>query len=231
MNIKLKADGEDPFYFSVMPETIQGKYAAKYQSFDLISKGTVKVPRGIEVDEISWEGEFFGKAKSKESIVNSHWIKPGRCIDILQGYMKRGTVLNLIVSKTWINLDVTIASFTPVAYGAFGNVKYSITFLKARTLKIYTTKESQIDAGKKKAKKKTKARASKKKKSTPGAAYTVKSGDTLWGIAASKLGNGTRWREIYNKNSDAIEAAAKSHGKGNSDCGHWIYPGTKLAIP
>ena len=34
--------------------------------------------------------------------------------------------------------------------------------------------------------------------------YTVKRGDTLYGIAKSQLGNGSRWPEIYNANKSVI---------------------------
>lgn len=34
--------------------------------------------------------------------------------------------------------------------------------------------------------------------------YTVQKGDCLWNIAKKKLGNGSRWQEIYNLNRDKI---------------------------
>ena len=57
------------------------------------------------------------------------------------------------------------------------------------------------------------------------------SGDTLWGIASKKLGDGAKWTSLYEVNQEIIEAAAQSRGKYSSDHGHWIYPGTALIIP
>jgi nucleoid-associated protein YgaU len=51
------------------------------------------------------------------------------------------------------------------------------------------------------------------------AVYTVKSGDTLSGIASHILGNGNRWPEIYNSNRNVIG--------GNPDL---IYPGQVFRI-
>ena len=48
------------------------------------------------------------------------------------------------LTGTWINMDVTISSFKVTPYGAYGNVKYDISFEEARELKIYTTKELKI---------------------------------------------------------------------------------------
>ncbi|MFF8659453.1 LysM peptidoglycan-binding domain-containing protein [Streptomyces huasconensis] len=39
----------------------------------------------------------------------------------------------------------------------------------------------------------------------PTTAYTVSKGDTLWSIAASKLGDGNRWRDIAQLN-DLVDA-------------------------
>lgn len=53
-----------------------------------------------------------------------------------------------------------------------------------------------------------------------GGTYTVKSGDTLWKIAASQLGSGSKWNSIYEANKSVIG------GNPNK-----IYPGQKLTIP
>ena len=55
-------------------------------------------------------------------------------------------MLNLLVTDTWINLDVTIDSFAPDPFGAYGDVSYSIKFSQAKDLKIYTTNELKIAA-------------------------------------------------------------------------------------
>ena len=44
VKIKLKSENGKKFYFSVMPEEIHMKSAAKYQTFDVIRDGAVKVP-------------------------------------------------------------------------------------------------------------------------------------------------------------------------------------------
>ncbi len=49
--------------------------------------------------------------------------------------------------------------------------------------------------------------------------YTVIKGDCLWNIAKKLLGNGNRWREIYNLNRDKITNP------------NLIYPGQVLTIP
>lgn len=231
MNIKLKpkkkADGT-AFYFASLPENIQGSMTASMQSFDVISKGTIKVPKGTGVKEIKWNGEFFGKSKKKEPIVKrKRWKAPKKCVNQLKKWMNNGVVLNLVISGTWINMDVTISALSVEEYGAYGNIKYTITLTQYRNLKIYTTKELKNKSGKKK----TKERAGKEESSGSAKGnYTVVSGDTLWGISSKYCGGSTNWTKLYDANKDTIEAEAKKRGRANSDHGHWIYPGEVLVL-
>lgn len=58
--------------------------------------------------------------------------------------------------------------------------------------------------------------------------YTVKSGDTLYGIASKFHVDEPA---LYALNASVIEATAKSHNFSSSDHGHWIFPGEVLKIP
>jgi nucleoid-associated protein YgaU len=62
---------------------------------------------------------------------------------------------------------------------------------------------------------------------TAGADYTIKSGDCLWDIAKDKLGDATKWSEIFKLNSDTLGAnpslihpGATIHLPGQSLAGH-----------
>lgn len=226
MDIKLIPAGNGlKFTFPALPEKVQGKYGTKYQSFDIISQGTVKVPKGTDVAEFTWSGVFFGKRKKNEPIVRtSFWKEPEECVRILNDFMSNGTFLNLIITGTWINVDVTVSSFQPRLTGAYGNIEYSITFAQKKALAIYTTDELGISG----------LEQTKPRNDFGGASgsdYIVVRGDTLWKIAAMKLGSGRKWTQIYDANIDTIETEAKRRGMKSSDHGHWIWAGEVLKIP
>ena len=234
MDIKLIPAGKkDGFTFPALPEKLKGSYATKYQSFDLIAMGNVKVPRGMNVSTYSWEGEFFGdKFKNHPVVQINSWRDPTSCVRVLTNYMKNGTVLNLIIPGTWINEDVTISSFQATPYGPFGSIKYSIELAVKQPLQIYTTTEKKISTTSASANTKTTTNRSTASKDTS-RKYTVVQGDNLWSIARKYYGgSGADWTKIYNANKTVIEDTAKKYrsGKG-SDKGSYIYPGTVLVIP
>ena len=222
--LKEKGNKKSKFIFSSMPKEITTSVDTNYQTYSLLNRGSVKIAKGVEPEQLSWSGEFFGKAKRNEAIViKNKWVAPQTCKKILKKWQKQRTVLTLIITEMGVNMDVTIADFETTAYGAYGNLQYSISFESAESLRIYTDSEKKTGTGKKK----TTARSSAKKSKS----YTVQTGDNLWKISKRMYGSGSKWQKIYNVNKTTIESAAKKRGKKNSDYGHWIYPGTKLTIP
>ena len=247
--ILLKERGKvyDKFIFSSLPESVTITNDTNYQSYSLINK-QVKIAKGVEVKKITWDGEFFGRVKSNELLVRAkYWKKPTQCRKILEKWQGEGTILTLILTEARLNIDVTIASFTPVSYGAQGNVKYNIVLEKAEFLQVKQVKgfkfvkQSGGNTTDKTDKKDTKNPKDKilggpKTKPRPtvkqSKSYSVVSGDNLWKIARKFYGgSGSNWKKIYNANQDIIEKTAKQRGKKSSDQGHWIFPGTTLTIP
>lgn len=87
--------------------------------------------------------------------------------------------------------------------------------------------ESLQDLNGKKTVKKQSTRETKENAST----YTVKKGDTLGSIAKKEMGSASRKTELYERNKDTIEKAAKKNGRKSSSKGWYLYAGTKLILP
>lgn len=227
MEIILKTIGKDDrFEFPSLPAEITVKNGANLLSYKIIRLGSVKIPRGTNCEEISWDGYFFGSSKVGEPMMQN-FVEPKRCVTILEDLRDNGTPVTLMATDVGINRDVTVTDFQWKPYGGHGNIKYSIVFtqwkdLQVKTVKTYTTHFTPNSA----------ADTPEPRPEPPAAeTYTIGSGDTLWKIAQKHLGNGTDWQKIYAANKDVIEEAAKKHGKSSSDNGHWIYPGVTLTIP
>jgi LysM repeat protein len=56
--------------------------------------------------------------------------------------------------------------------------------------------------------------------------YEVRRGDTLWDIAADRLGDGTQWRRIAHLNYDRVQPDG-----GRLDRSHRLQPGWRLVLP
>lgn len=58
------------------------------------------------------------------------------------------------------------------------------------------------------------------------AGHVVSPGETLWSVAASRLGSALRWRELAELNYGRIQADGGALGRD-----HWIQPGWRLHLP
>lgn len=59
---------------------------------------------------------------------------------------------------------------------------------------------------------------------------TVSKGDTLWTIAKGCYGDGSLYYNLYLKNKDTIEAAARANNLPCSESGRYLFPGTVLTL-
>ncbi len=194
MDFYLTAPDGSRIHFPVNPERITCNTGNRILTFDVITLGEISLPRGRVPTVFSFEGFFPGEARKNDPMVKS-WRSPKELAGILSLWRNEGTKLRLLVTETPINHDVYFdgdGSFQHEWLGGHGDCWYSLRFVEARELAI------RAEGGE--------ADGVQQTRPTPPApkTYTVKPGDTLWAIAKKFLGDGRRWREIYNNNVDVI---------------------------
>ena len=224
MDIYLTPTGADQIRFPWLPEQISMGADAKYMTYSIISLGDVKIPRGKAIKEISWPGMFPGAARAKNRLMRE-FTPPETMITTLETLRDEGTMCNLLVTNTTINCDVRVASFKGKYSGGSGDFFYDIKFIVTPEIRIYTTDElsSRLPSTRPKAKEEKKVSVEQNTATTPTAeetrTYVVQTGDCPWRIAERFLGDGTRYPEIYELNSDILVFGGD------------IYTGQVLRIP
>lgn len=140
---------------------------------------------------------------------------PWEFVQTLERWRNTRRPMRLIVTKSPINIAVTMRSFTYDAEraGNIGDIFYDISFKEYRFINARKVEQTASSA------KVKSASVRENTKATP-TTVTVKKGDSLWKIAQKHLNNGSRWREIYELNKSVI-------GK-NPDL---IKPGQVLKLP
>jgi len=198
MDFYLTAPDGSRIHLPVNPERITCNTGNRILTFDVITLGEISLPRGRAPIRFSFEGFFPGEARKDDPMVKN-WTSPKELAGILSLWRNEGTKLRLLVTETPINHDVYFdgdGSFEHEWRGGHGDCWYSLRFVEARELIIMAEGETAPAV----------AATTQQTRPTPPTpkTYTVKPGDTLWGIAKQILGDGGRWREIYNNNVDVI---------------------------
>lgn len=182
----------------INPDRVTAQTGSRMQTFEVIQLGEIRLPRGTVPARLSWEGIFPGAARKNLPFVRA-WRPPNELVDILQRWRDQGTRVRLLVTETPLNLDIYIETFEHSWSGGYGDCQYRIELVQARDLRIYTDAEWQqmVAAGFTPA-------APSRPTPPPPRTYTVRPGDSLWAIAKRTLGDGSRWKEIWETNKDII---------------------------
>lgn len=216
----------------MLPQEIKGKLGNRFASYSVIKNGEVKIPSGTELDTYTWSAMFPGARRKKEPYIRK-WTSPKKCDVFFRGLKASGkkgekVKANLMVTGTKINLNVYMQDYSPAESGGYGDISYTVTFIRAKNLTV--KKSAKAETGKKNSGKQTTTvkppQVTKPESRTPPAStktYTVKSGDSLYAIAQKCYGSGAKYTKIRDANKDLI---AKHKGGPNM-----IWPGDVLKIP
>lgn len=201
-----------------LPEKISFKSGGvTMATYEILNRGEVAVPTGSGLAGYSWESLFPGENRKGSSMQRGTWQPPKYYHNILKDWQKNGTPLHILVTGYPVNADVLLEDYEGDLTGGFGDIEYTLSFIEDRDLTVTSTK---VPTPKRQT-----------NQSSGSKTYTIKSGDTLWGIAEKFYKSGAKWQTIYKANKDIIESTAKKRGMKSSNNGWWIFPGVKLTIP
>lgn len=196
----------DALAFAMLPEEITVEASTVLQTYNVIDLGEIKVPRGEKLTGFSWNGILPGEnlRYNKQLIKTHYWMPPANMQGCWSMWRSNGTKLRLMVTGTTINHDVYLADYTVKNKGAGGSLYYSISFIVAKDMMVYTVDEEN-----------RRSESTRPAQDVP-ATYTVKPGDSLWSICEQYYGDGARCMDLYYKNWEVIDNSHKGSGTERS---------------
>lgn len=226
----------DKVLLPVAPSRIKTEIKNKNKTIDLINEGEVNVLKSAGLTKLTFSillpNQKYPFARYVDGFKNAAYY-----LKLFEEYKVNKKPFQFIIARTlpsgsvlfYTNLKVSLEDYDIEDNVSEGfDTKVTINLMQ---YKEYGTKTANVTAYIRPKVSKTTTRSIGTAAYTSKNAYTIVSGDTLWNVAKKKLGNGSRWTEIYNLNKTTIENAAKAHGKASSNNGHWIYPNTVITIP
>lgn len=221
----------DEILFPITPGKLKIKVGSNNKVVTLISEGDINILKSPKLTEVEFEARFpmrnypYSRRNFNFESFHSKLVELKENKKSFRFIVSRSTPAG---KATWdTNMLVALEDFD-VTEDANEGDDVLISF-KLKQYKGYGVKTIKPTSTGAKTVTTTNDRPVEKDTSKP-ETYTIQSSDTLWAIAKAELGDGAKWKTIYNDNKTAIENAAKKHGKQSSSNGHWIYPNTQLII-
>lgn len=198
----------------VNPEKLEVQSGGANDTATVLKLGQVVVPRLKELRKIQFEGFF---PVNSDPYVTGPSVDPLEAVKMIQSYRDQKKPFSFVLTggDLDINTEMVFDDFDYYEqYGDVGDIWYSLSLMEYRD---YSAKRLQLSGN---------GAASAGETQRPGEPntsagdhYTVQSGDCLWNIAKALLGDGSRWKEIYDLNTDKVSNP------------NLIYPGQELTLP
>lgn len=201
----------------LLPEELTYSNTTRFQEYEILDLGEIKLPRGRNLSTVSWEGIFPAVSRETLSFVkkqNTEFNSPSYYVNYIQDWKKNHKKLNLEIPGTTLKkISVYIEEFS-YHIASLGDYNYSISFVEAADLSLNKT-----------VKKRSSGKSTKK--------YKVRNNEeTLRDIAKKFYGDGQKYKTIYKANKSLIDKKnASQRKKGIKTKPYQIYQGQVLTIP
>ncbi|MDI6872284.1 MAG: LysM peptidoglycan-binding domain-containing protein [Bacillota bacterium] len=194
MDIYLLGDDFGTFHFPVNPEEVTVAADKLVETVRITNLGEVGFPVGDRIGEIRF-ASFFPAEYDPGYCRFTDLPAPEEALKTLLAIRDAGKPVRLIITELPVNLLVLLPSLTyRVVGGEPGDIHFETVFRAYREVKVRTVGEEAPPA---------EQRSRTDTKPVP-KVYVVKPGDSLYSIARTQLGSGSKWRTIYDANKATI---------------------------
>lgn len=208
----------------IPPSKIEIKTKSRNKTIDLINEGEVSVLKQGGLKEISFKCAL---PRNPYPFSTKVILPPEVYIQGLEALKQTKKVFQFIIIRTLpngiplipTNIKCTLEDFSVIEDANNGlDVDVSITL---KQYKHYGLKEiNVIDTDSTGATSTANVKSNRSAETAPNnTTYTIKKGDCLYNIAKKELGDGSRWKEIFNLNKSKISNP------------NLIYPNQKITLP
>lgn len=198
------------FYIPVLPASIEMSESGSGSTFNVAALGEINVIKDRKLSEYSF-ASFFPKEGSpfwpqfEETTAESEntgaprvkedYKPPRECVRLIMKWMESKRPIRLKYNGSTFGIDtpVSIESFQwKETAGGGGDIEYSI---KLKHYVFYSARKMTVQNGQA-----TAPSSKRPDERIQPKTYTLRAGDSLWKVAQTMLGDGSRWGEIQRLN-------------------------------
>ena len=184
----------------INPPALEVSDGMNTEKYDIISLGEINIIKSCKLTEINFESFF--PADWLPDVSSDKLYEPIWYINTIKKWMESKKPVHFVVSSDnlKIDIDASIESFVwSESGGSVGDIDYKLQLKRYKyygAKKVAVVKPSTASEPAQAVQQPSPRPDNRPKAKT----YTIKSGDSLWKIAKSQLGNANRWREIQKLN-------------------------------
>ncbi len=199
MDIYLLASDGAELHLPVNPSEIQVETAKRTETVTIIALGEIEIPVSDQPVGVSFSS-FFPRDYDAGYCRYADIPKPEDALAKLLAWQETGQPVRLLITDSPVNMLVIVAKVNyKYAGGEPGDIYYDLALRQWREIKVRSVAAATVTTP-------VPAPATTTRPDTKPVqkVYVVRSGDTLYKIAKAELGNGSKWRQIYDANKDTI---------------------------